>query len=149
MIQEGTFNITPSKLQINGLGGTTDTSHLPISIRGTGDLWDVVNDKITPISEGDSYDLRVSVGVTGKTGSPSTLIFKLDIGGGAAPTIVIAEEDKAVTKAPPYDLIFTFPYFTLNTFLTNGGQMFLSTDTGSLTIGSRKVLIARTSSGVA
>lgn len=142
-----TFNTTPSKLQIDGAGAGTEENYLPLSIRGTGSLWDSVNDKITPISIGDSYDIRINLEVTGKTSSPNVLTMEVDIGGGGSPTIVIVPDDKSVTKAPPYNLVYTFPIYDLTTFFTNGAQIFLSTDVGSLTIGARNISIFRTSSG--
>jgi hypothetical protein len=142
-----TFNTTPAKLQIDAAGGTTNENYLPKSIRGTASLWDSVNDKITPITEGDSYDIRINIEVTSKTSNPNVLTAELDIGGGGSPTTVIVRDDKSVTAAPPYSLIYTFPIFDLTTFFTNGGQLFLSTDVGSLTVGARSITIFRTSSG--
>jgi hypothetical protein len=139
------FNTTPSKLQIDGGGAGTNEDYLPKSIRGTGSLW--ANDKITPITEGDSYDVRVNIGVTSKTSNPNILRLELDISGGGSPTTVIVQDDKSVTAAPPYSLIYTFPVYDLATFFANGAQIFFSTDTGSLTVGSRSISIFRTSSG--
>lgn len=143
------FDTTPSKIQIDGLGSGTDESHLPNSIRGISSLWDVTNDEILPVTDGDSFDLRINVTVTGKSGNPNSLILQLDIGGGATPTIIIARDDKTVTNSPPYALIYTFPIFTAASFLLNKGQLFLSTDTGSVTVSIRQILIIRTSSGAA
>lgn len=143
-----TFNTIASKIQIDGGGAQTDENHLPNSIKGLSSLWDVVNDEILPVTEGDSFDLRVNLVVDSKAGNPNVLIMELDIGGGATPTIVIARDDKTVTNTPPYALIYTLPFFTLSTFITNKGQLFFSTDTGSLVVSVRQVLIIRTSSGV-
>ncbi len=143
-----TFTSTPSKVQIDGGGATTEEGFLPNSIKGIASLWDTTNDLLIPVTLGDSYDMRLTLGITGKTGSPNALTLNLDIGGLSAPSIVIATTDLAVAKSPPFSLIFTFPYFTLATFLSNGGQLFLSTDTGTLTADNRDILITRTSSGV-
>jgi len=72
----------------------------------------------------------------------------IDIGGMATPTNIILTDETGVTKTAPFDRLFTFPFFTLATFLANHGQIFLSTDTGTVTIGDRRLLLVRTSSGV-
>jgi hypothetical protein len=72
----------------------------------------------------------------------------LDIGTGATPTIEILHDDLSTAKTAPFTKVFTFPYFTLDTFIANKGKMYLATDTGTVDIGLRKLLIVRTSSGV-
>lgn len=138
-----TINTTPSKLQIDGASASSDSNYLPREIRGTAELWDTTNDKITPIKIGDGYDIRVSIEITGKTGSPNEITLQLDIGGGASPTIVISEISQSVAKTAPFILSFALPIFSLATFLSNGGQIFLSTDTGTVTVASRNILIKR------
>ena len=142
-----TINTTPSKLQIDGGGANSNTSYLPKEILGSGDLWDVVNDKITPIAIGDSYTLRIDLEITAKTSSPNLMDLKLDIGGGATPTINIVERIIGLSKTPPYKISVSFPIFCLSTFKTNGGQLFLSTDTGTVIIAARAISIFRISSG--
>ena len=142
-----TINTTASKLQIDGGSVTSDTTHLPPEIRGSGNLWDVSSDKITPVAIGDSYVMRVSLSVTDDTGTPTYVAAQLDIGGDVTPTIVITDATIPVYKTPPYELSFSLPFFALETFNTNGGQIFLSTDTGSVTVSSRTILLTRTSSG--
>lgn len=142
-----TINTTASKIQIDGGGGTTDESQLPKSIRGISSLWDTTNDTMTPITNGDSYDVRIALEITGKTATPTICTCELDIGGTGTPSIVIVSDDKAVTKTPPYNLIFTFPLFTGTTFLANGGDFFFKVDTGTLTVAERTIYITRTHSG--
>jgi len=139
---------TPQKLQNDAAGALGNEDHLPNSIKGTGTLWDEVNDLILPITEGDSYDMRLGVNVTAKSGNPNAITFQLDIGGMATPTNVVITVDEAVTKSAPFDVLFAFPFFSLDTFIANKGQIFLSTDTGTATIGDRRLLLVRTSSGV-
>lgn len=135
------------KLLIDGDGGTTDESFLPNSIRGLTSLWDTVNNKITPISEGDSYDLRIDLEVTAKAGGVGEIIIELDIGGGAAPTIVIVTADAFIAKTVPFTKSANILIFSGATFIANGGQIFLRTDTGTATIAARGVVISRNSSG--
>jgi hypothetical protein len=50
-------------------------------------------------------------------------------------------------KTPPFVVSVGFPIFSKTTFNTNGGQIFLSTDTGTATITKRDMSIYRISSG--
>lgn len=142
-----TITTTPSILQIDGGGANTETNYLPAEILGIGDLWDTTNDKIDPIGVGDSYALRVDIEITAKSGNPDILDFTLDIGGTSSITIPIVERIISTGKTPPYSVSIGFPVFTLTTFNTNGGQIFLSTDTGTITIGARAISIYRISKG--
>jgi len=138
---------TASKLQIDGAGANSSSAYLPREIRGISELWDTTNDKITPINIGDDYSIRVDMEITAKTGSPTELEFELDIGGGATPTIIIVDRIISTGKAPPYTVSVGFPIFCLSTFKTNGGQIFLKTDTGTVTISARAISIHRLSNG--
>jgi hypothetical protein len=138
---------TPSKLQIDGAGANSESGYLPYEIRGSSELWDTTNDEITPIGIGDSYSLRIDFTITAESGNPNEIKLELDIGGGASPTIVIVDRYVNTGKTTPYDVSVGFPIFTLSTFNTNAGQIFLSTDTGTVTIGARGISIYRISSG--
>lgn len=138
---------TDSKLVIDGGGAASNSSYLPLEIRGISELWDTTNNKITPISIGDGYTMRIDFEITGKTGNPNGLDVSLDIGGAATPTNVFIERVISTLKATPYKVSVAFPFYTLSDFKTNGGQIFLKTDTGTLTITSRMLSIHRISSG--
>ena len=143
-----TFNTTEAKLSIDGAGATTETSYLPREIRSTGDLWDVTNDIITPIAIGDAYDVRLDLPITATSGSPTLVDLLLDIGGGSSSSSVIVEKNIPLNKTAPYTISIGFPIFTLTSFKTNGGQIFLKTDTGSIDITAPSILIKRDHSGV-
>ena len=143
-----TITTTESKLTINGGGANSDSSYLPLEISGVSELWDTTGNFITPISIGDSYTVRLDLEILSKTGSPTILDLTLDIGGGASSTINIVERVIGLSKTPPYKLSIGFPIFTLTTFNTNGGQFFLSTDTGTVDIGDRAISIYRISKGL-
>ena len=142
-----TITATDSKLVIDGGGAKSNSSYLPLEIRGISELWDTTNNKITPISIGDGYTMRIDFEITGKVGNPNGLDISLDIGGGATPTNVFIERVISTLKATPYKVSVAFPFYSLSDFKTNGGQIFLKTDTGTLTITSRKLSIHRISSG--
>ena len=141
-----TITVTPVKLLIDGNGATSEDSYLPRIIRGTGQLYDTTDNLITPIVVGDSYDMRVQVNIDSLSGNPTELSLVLDIGGAATPTITITQDTKVI-KGLSEPVIFSFPIFALATFLSNGGQLFMKTDTGSAVIGTRDIFLIRTSSG--
>ena len=141
------FNTTPAKLSIDASGSTTDEEYLPLEIRGSSSLWSDASNKITPIGVGDSYELRIDMTVISETGSPSDIIIQLDIGGGSSPSTVIVTKYQSTGKGTPYAISASFPIFCLATFIANGGQIFISTDTGSVTVSDRAILISRMSSG--
>lgn len=143
-----TFNTTYSKLQIDGAGANSNTSYLPLQIRGISQLWDVASDKIIPINLGDSYEIRLDIEVDSETGSPTEITIQLDIGGDVTPTIPIVTRFAAAGKSVPYNINVGFPIFCLSTFITNGGQFFVKTDSGSVTVGARSITIIRLSSGL-
>ena len=144
---EQNFPVTPTQLLINGTGLSTIDTYLPYQIRFTGQLWDTVTNKITPITVGDSYVGRIDLPVTGKTGSPTELTIQLDIGALAAPDIVVNRAYVNTSKSGNYTISFNFNIFCLATFLANGGRFFLSTDAGSLDITDPQIFISRTTSG--
>ena len=141
-----TLNTTPTLLLIDGLGGTSESGYLPREIRGVSELWDGV-DTITPINTGDSYDVRFTLGITAKSGSPNVITAVLDIGIGAGITINIAQSQAPVVIAPPFTITKNIPIFTLATFIANGGRIFLSVDSGTITIGERSIFIKRDFNG--
>jgi hypothetical protein len=138
-----TFNTTPAILQIDGAGSTTDESQLPLEIRGFASLWDTTNDKVLAVNAGDAYDLRVDFEVTGETGSPTDIIIQLDTSGGGSPTIPIVTKYAGTGKGTPYIVSVAFGVFSGSTFMSNGGQIFISTDAGSITVASRGIFITR------
>lgn len=117
---------TASYLQIDGAGTSTNTAYLP---NGISAFWDITNDKITPENIGDAYTIRLDLEVTSKTGSPTLIDLSLDIGGTSSITIPIVERIISTTKTPPYKISVGFPIFCLSSFNTNGGRIFLTTDT--------------------
>lgn len=142
------LSTTFQKLQIDGSGSGSNTTYLPKFLRDTsGELWDSTNDKITPVSVGDSYNLRIDLEITAKGGGVSAIYLQLDIGGGATPSIIIVDRIIGIPKTAPFTVSLGFPVFSLSTFVANGGQIFVATDTGTATLAARNILIQRVSSG--
>ena len=143
-----TITTSESKLLIDGAASSSNSLYLPLQIRGISELWDVTNNKINAINIGDGYTMRLDFEIESKSGAPKGIDVILDTGGGATPTIIELERTISVSKIAPYKVSIAFPYFTLSNFKTNGGQIFLKTDSGSVIISNRKISIHRISSGL-
>ena len=139
-----TLTTTPAKLVSDGAGSNSTSAYLPREIRGTGELWDTVTNKITPVDQGDAYTIRFNFPFTAKTGSPTIMTVVVDIGGAAGITIPILTSDISLIKTPPFQLSTTINVDSLDTFLANGGQVFASVDTGTVTISGFTIQITRT-----
>jgi hypothetical protein len=135
------------KFSVDGLGSNTDETHEPKVIRGISSLWDVATDDILPVTSGDSYMLRIAFTLTAKSGNPSFMTVALDIGATGAITIPIAQLSVVTPNSFPRNVMLPIPIFTLDTFLANGGQIFMYTDAGSIDIEERSIFIERISSG--
>jgi len=136
-----TVNTSFTQITIDKLGASTNEDFLPYEIRGSGTLW--ATDKITPINVGDDYDGRMDIQVTGRTGSPTYIEFIIDIGGGAPDTNRVFTGFMLSTNVTPYRQNIPIDFFTLATFMANGGKVYARVDTGTITIGSRAIKISR------
>lgn len=139
------FEIDTTATKITIDSASVINAYLPLEIRGTGNLWSSASNKITPISVGDAYEIRFSFTVAAKS-NPNRVDIMLDIGGGATPTNVIASISVTLEKTVPFDKYITIPIFSLDTFIANGGQIFMATDAGAIDITSRSIFINRTHS---
>ena len=139
------FNQTAAKIQIDS--GTVVGTYLPLAIRGTGNLWNGTSDKITPIVLGDAYMVRLTLPFTAESGAPTLLTLKVDISGTTAPSNVVNEIDIPFTKTPSFNHDVSFPIYITQTFMTNGGQLFLTCDAGTVTVNSPSIFITRLSAG--
>lgn len=143
-----TINTTASKLSVDGAGSLTNTDFLPFEIRGADDLWDTGSDKITPIRVGDAYEIRIDLPITADSGSPNELTTQFDISGLASPTTVILTRYDAISKTPPFTLSFSLPIVALtSTTVSNGVQIFMSTDSGSITVTNPSITVIRNHGG--
>lgn len=142
-----TFNTTAAKLLINGSGALTNLAYLPQAIRGVSTLWNTSTNKITPITLGDAYSVRIDLPVTARAAA-TELTVALDIGGGATPTQVILSKYESASKAAPYTLCvnFSLVIITATTF-TNGIQFFLTTDAGSIDVTNPSITVTRIHAG--
>ena len=142
-----TIGLTDTKLTIDGAGSTTNLSYLP---SGVANLWDTVTNKLISTGVGDSYALRIDLPVTAKGNNADYLRFKMDIGSGATPTINIVERIISLPDASelPTTVSVSFAYFSLSTFDANNAQIFLSTNSQTVTITNPAIAVFRTSGAV-
>lgn len=141
------INTVASKLAINSLHPTTNEAYLPKSIRGTGSLWNSTTNRITPISVGDSYIARLTMELTALTGTPDELTIDLDIGPDATPSIVVSSDHVNITGFSSFDLTASFPIYCLDTFIANGAQVFMSVNSGSITLVNPAIFIDMNTDG--
>ena len=141
---EQTFNTTPTKLSINGLGSTTTTAYLP---SGVANFWDTTADELLPSGVGDSYLLRLDLPITTVTGSATVLELQMDISGAASPTTVIVDRQISITAGAAKTVSVSFGFFSLATFVANNAQLFLSTDANTAGVTAPAITIQRISAG--
>lgn len=142
------INTTPSLLQVNGSGSLTQTSKVPREISGEA-LWDTAGYKLLPIRLNDVYNMRIDLPVTAESSTPTELSVQFDIGGAATPTNVILGKFFKLGRATPYTISFDTSLDVLSsTALSNGIQVFVKTDTGTITLGNPGILIAKVIDGL-
>jgi len=138
-----TVGTSYTQITIDGLGALTNENYLPLEIRGTSSLWS--GNKITPISVGDDWDGRFDITVSSKSGSPSFIEVILDISGSTAGTNKVFTGYIQTSPTVPYDQSLLLDFFSLSTFLANGGRIYAKVDSGSVTITRRNIKISRKS----
>jgi len=140
-----TVNTSFTQITIDALGSLTNENYLPYQIRGISNLWE--SNIITPINIGDDYDGRLDVQITGRTGSPTYIEFIIDIGASTPDTNRVFTGYMLSTNATPYRQNLPLDFYTLTTFVTNGGKIYARVDTGTVTIGNRAIKISRKGRG--
>ena len=134
------IDTTFTEITIDDLGASIK-NFLPREIRGSGELFSA--NKITPISDGDTYGGRLDIRVDSKSGSPTLIEIIIDISGGAAGTNKVFTGYIQTGGTIPYDQSILFDFFSRTTFLANGGKIYARTDSGSVTITNRNLFIER------
>ena len=139
---------TPSKIIINGAGPLTRTDKLPREIRGTGELWDTVNNRVTPVRLNDGYLVRLDIPITAESGSVAEVKVQVEIGTGLTPSLIAYESYFPTGRAAPYTVSFTTAFDVLtNDTLTNGVEFFLSANAGTVTLGAPGIYITKVTDG--
>lgn len=140
---------TPSLIEIDGQGSDTQVTQLPREIRGSGNLWDEINNKLTPIRLNDVYQVRLDLPITLETGTPGELAIQFEAGATSGITNVVATKYTKLGRSTPYETSFDVSLGILTpSIFANGVRIFASVDTGSITIGAPSVFIVKTGDGV-
>ena len=111
---------TRAKITINGSGSATDTSNLPVGV----DLWDTVNNIVTPEAEQDALMVRLTYKCS-TAGTNAYVTHDLDIGGALG---VILEENRRIFKESEATnrMVISWPVFCGSTFFANGGELYVT-----------------------
>jgi hypothetical protein len=140
------FDTTPAPISINALAAASNELYLPRDMRGVSTFWNTTTNRIISPKLGDSFNIRVDFSIISTTASPTYILFQLDLGAPGVPVIAVEEEISFDRTATPFAFKVAFPAFALATFQANGGQLLLSTNTGTATLGPRRVFVGRSSS---
>lgn len=126
---------------VDGLSNTVKTQ-LPI---GVTDLYDVSTSRITPASVGDYYSLSLQFNGKNSSNNGDATIF-IDIGG--AFTRLFPSTFRFNRGAgTAHEYYFTFNFYSLNTFLANGGLIKIESGTGNTEIYDIIIQIQKTHQG--
>lgn len=135
------------QFSVDGLGAKSNSDFAPRVVRGISEMWDTSADEMIPVTLGDSSSLRIAFDLTNKTGNPSIINFVFDIGGAVGITNAIYRHSEATPNTFPRTVTLIAPVFSLADFLANNGRIFMYTDSGTISVKARAVLIQRISSG--
>ena len=129
---------TTSVIDIDGLSNTIK-SQLPV---GSSNLYDVSTSKITPISSGDGYVFTLGFKASNTSNNGDATIF-VDIGG------VFNRLFARVFRFPrgagtAHEFYFSSSFYTLNTFLANGGLIKIESGTGDTSVYDIVLQVHRT-----
>jgi hypothetical protein len=107
-------------------------------------LWNTTTNKIIPIAAFDTYNVRIGFKVQDYAGTTPDLKIEIDIGGTIG---VIASRTVPLLKGgAEQSMLLVLPVFAGSTFLTNGGEIYLTfTGTGSCKIFNSSIMIIRES----
>lgn len=125
-------------IDIDGLGNTVK-SQLPV---GVTDFYDTGLSKITPVNEGDGYNFSLEFKAQTTSNSGYATVF-VDIGGSFVrlfPRAVLFPKGANNTE----EFYFTSQFYTLNTFLANGGLIKIESNQGTTSIFDISLQIHKT-----
>lgn len=117
---------------------TIITDYMPL---GDSTFWDTTNNKIIPPTVGESYHLRIDLKAEPQANDMSMTIA-LDIGGSQG-HIVEQVFDFPKGNGVEHSVSLGFPFYTLNTFVSNGGTIEIMPSGGNLEIWNTGIYIAR------
>ena len=120
-----------TQLTIDGLGAITNEVYAQ-------DLW--TGNAIRPTVVGGTYMVRVDLTAERLTAGSDELLVEIDIGDGSS--IVVAAQTISVTVGGAQRYSFPFPLFALETFVANGGKVFVTPTGGDFELSGAAIFIA-------
>jgi hypothetical protein len=123
--------------------GIVLNSQLPTGVTS---FWDETTNKLLAVNENDSFILDVRFKAK-STSVNDSFTISIDIGGALGE---ITANSKLFIKAANTEQNFSIPlhYFTGSTFITNGGEIYIQSTTGELSIYDINFLITRVHKGI-
>lgn len=107
-------------------------------------LWNTTTNKIVPIAENDTYNIRVTFKVENYGGTSPYLDVELDIGGSIG--VIVQKSITLLKSGAEQSILMSFPVFSGSTFLANGGEIYVTYNgTGTCDIFASSILIVRES----
>lgn len=111
--------LTRTKVVNNGGAATSVEVDMPAGAS----FWDDVDSKLTPVQEQDCYSIMVQFKAEPATAN-QYVTLELDIGG--AQPILVSESKPLLAGVAPNSLTFNWTVPCSSTFLTNGGELYLT-----------------------
>lgn len=127
-----------SVIDLDGLSNTVK-SQLPV---GVSDLYDTATSKILPVNIGDGYSLSLSYKASNTSNNGDFTIF-IDIGGSFTrifPDVKRTPRGQNVA----HEFVTSLNYYTLGTFLANGGFIKIESGTGATSLYDISLQIHKT-----
>lgn len=119
---------------------STITSQLPL---GVDSLWDSANNKIIPENSGDAYLIRIDF-ITYTNNNNGLANYLLDIGGSQGVILKrLINFPRGTGSGNARDYSTTTMVYALNTFVANGGEIKITSITGTTTIYDINLVITR------
>jgi len=130
------------QLTIDGLASNTETSYLP---KGVTTFWNTSTNKIVPENVGDGFIGRLDFKAV-PSGTDVYFDIQIDIGDGSV--IDIFNDVELFPKGTGVEQKFSIPlpFFSLSTFVSNGGKIYVDTTVGSknMSVYDIGILVHRT-----
>ena len=125
-----------TQLTNDGAGGASDSTH------AEEEWWDTTNDKLISTVDGAAFDLRLNFNAAYASGTNVAVEGDLDIGGSVG---IVMDDTKLFNKGSgvTQSFVFSIPYFTGSTFVSNGGVFYL-TPTSAITVWDISITVIRT-----
>ena len=114
-------NGAKTQITIDGLGSGTEVSYLPTGVTA---LWDTANNKMTPATTGDAYDIRLDFTAEPTTASDyAEVIFEIDDGSSTS----LAHRTVTFAKTGATSFSIGLPLAAVADFVTFGGKIYFDT----------------------